>query len=228
MHGELRAAGDGLVHSGEACDGGEGCTSSCTLSSCGNGMLDQGEACEPTGESDPECLSSCLDARKLIFVTSVHYKGGEIGGVAGADEKCQALADAAGRPGIFRAWLASSAEDAPAVRFTWHDLPYVDAAGEVLAATYVDFYTARAPHLTETGADAAPASTECAGVAEVAWSVQVSAPLMSDSVDLDCSNWSQPDAQGAVARLTGDLATIVATCQNVACHESAPLLCVEQ
>ncbi|MBL8971744.1 MAG: hypothetical protein JNK56_14225, partial [Myxococcales bacterium] len=142
--------GDGLVGPGEACDGGAGCTAGCSLSSCGNGMLDKGEECEPASADDVECTQLCTDARKVIFVTSEMYKGGEIGGVAGGDAKCQALADKAGLPGTFLSWLATSKDDAPLVRFSWKEgVPYVDTAGELLASGWQQL--AKPPARTEVG-----------------------------------------------------------------------------
>ena len=52
-----------------------------------------------------------------VFVTSETYTG-NLGGVAGADDKCQALADQAGLPGVYMAWIADSVPaSAPATRF---------------------------------------------------------------------------------------------------------------
>lgn len=46
-----------------------------------------------------------------VFVTSETYTG-NLGGLAGADAKCQALADAAGLTGTWRAWLSTATENA--------------------------------------------------------------------------------------------------------------------
>lgn len=224
---KLPVCGDGLVGPGEACDGGEACTPGCSLATCGNGQLDPGEECEPAVEEDPECLASCLDGRKLIFVTSVHYKGGEIGGVQGADEKCQALAESAGRAGIFRAWLASSAEDAPAVRFIWHDLPYVDAAGVVLAGGWED--VDRPPLLNEHALPAQESSIPCGSTLHNAWSAGLYGPKVADDLEYDCGDFHDVDSLGAMAQLSGDgSVTINATCWKISCAGSAPLICVEQ
>ncbi len=47
----------------------------------------------------------------VAFVTSVAYPG-NLGGIAGADAKCQSRADAAGLPGTFKAWISDSTTDA--------------------------------------------------------------------------------------------------------------------
>jgi hypothetical protein len=53
---------------------------------------------------------------RRVFVSSVTYDG-DLGGIAGADAKCLSLANAAGRTGSWKAWLADSV-DSPAARFS--------------------------------------------------------------------------------------------------------------
>lgn len=62
------------------------------------------------------------DAR-FAFATSTLYTGSEIGGVAGADEKCAAAATAGGLPGTYLAWIADSSTD-PNARFSRAGGPY--------------------------------------------------------------------------------------------------------
>lgn len=63
----------------------------------------------------------------FVFVSSESYTG-NLGGVAGADAYCQALADASTLPaGVYKAWISgSTAESSPSQRFTGtpHNLPY--------------------------------------------------------------------------------------------------------
>jgi len=62
---------------------------------------------------------------KFIFVTSKTYTG-DLGGLAGADAKCQALANASHLVGVFKAWLSDSTQS-PSTRFTHPlDQMYVD------------------------------------------------------------------------------------------------------
>ena len=65
-------------------------------------------ACDPTlcGNGGP-----CA-----VFVTSSAFTGSEIGGLAGGDAKCAAIASGAGLPGTFKAWLSAGAET-PGTRF---------------------------------------------------------------------------------------------------------------
>ena len=77
---------------------------------------------------------------KTIFVTSATYNG-NLGGISGADDKCQAEADAANVPGIFRAWLSTDiTEDIPdRASFIKHDLPYNNVNGDNVANNFDDF-----------------------------------------------------------------------------------------
>jgi hypothetical protein len=60
---------------------------------------------------------SCPTPQPLIvFVTSATYDGA-LGGLAGADAKCQLLANQAGLVGIYKAWLSDSTQS-PSSRFT--------------------------------------------------------------------------------------------------------------
>jgi hypothetical protein len=60
-----------------------------------------------------------------IFVTSQSWNG-NLGGVSGADSKCQVLADDAELDGTFKAWISQSVSSSPAQ--SWSpptlDLPY--------------------------------------------------------------------------------------------------------
>ncbi|MGB7291827.1 MAG: hypothetical protein WBD99_06630 [Thermodesulfobacteriota bacterium] len=67
---------------------------------------------------------STIITPKLVFVTSTPYDG-NLGGLAGADAKCQEAADNAGLEGTFMAWLSDNS-DSPSTRFTTLSLgPYI-------------------------------------------------------------------------------------------------------
>ena len=96
----------------------------------------------------------CADlfAPKLAFVTSDAHQG-DLGGLIGADAKCQGLADAVGLGGTYRAWLSDSS-GSPATRFVKSFGPYVRTDGEVIANNWTD--------LTD-GAIAVPISVDESG-----------------------------------------------------------------
>lgn len=107
------------------------------------------------GSASPVVIYGCGKPKK-VFVSSASYKGGELGGLAGADAKCNALAANAGLSGVFKAWLSDSV-NSPATRFAQPPYQsYVLADGSTLIASSFAALTSgtlvHAIDKTETGA----------------------------------------------------------------------------
>nr|WP_293178178.1 DUF1554 domain-containing protein [Nannocystis sp.] len=154
----LAACGDGYVHAGvEDCDLGAGnsnayggCAPGTCLwgPRCGDGQVDPGdELCDPGVAVDPEseavpCAATCRFAGRIVFLSSQTYTG-DLGGVSGADLKCQALAKAfdPGRAHTYRAWISDSVSE-PATTFAHGAMftatPYVLRSGVEVAASFED------------------------------------------------------------------------------------------
>lgn len=166
--------GDGLIQIGkEACDNGAsnnntsygGCMQNCQLGPrCNDGIVQDVEECDlgddnGSGEFSPEgvpCDDGCRYQARLVFLSSVAYKGGEIGGVEGAHTKCKLLAEKAGYDNSenFMAWL-SDAVHSPAKDFLHTPgLPFVRPDGVRIADDWDDLIK-NGPHdgifVTETG-----------------------------------------------------------------------------
>ena len=76
---------------------------------------------------------------KTVFVTKSSFKS-NMGGLAGADAKCQAEADDPASivpPGTYLPWL-SDGQDSPDTRFTRSSHPYVRPDGTKFAEDYTD------------------------------------------------------------------------------------------
>lgn len=73
---------------------------------------------------------------KRVFVTSVFYNG-NLGGLAGADAKCQERADAAQLSGVWKAWLSSGTVSASS-RLTHSSLPYRTLDNAIVASGWTD------------------------------------------------------------------------------------------
>lgn len=73
---------------------------------------------------------------KRVFVTSQTYTG-DLGGLIGADSKCQVLAESANLGSTFKAWLSDSTTSA-ASRLTQSSLNYVMMNGTVIANGWSD------------------------------------------------------------------------------------------
>jgi hypothetical protein len=98
--------------------------------SCGAGNVCDSGACRALRCGDPG--QDCT-----VFISSESYTG-NLGGLAGADAKCQALADAAGIPGTYMAWLSDGAAS-PSTRFpTKSSSPYKLLNGVKIADNWAD------------------------------------------------------------------------------------------
>lgn len=86
--------------------------------------------------AESRARSLYFGAARRVFVSSDCHAG-DLGGVAGADASCQALAAAAGLGGTYSAWLAD-AHDGPAVRLPHASEPYVLVDGSVVALDWDD------------------------------------------------------------------------------------------
>lgn len=75
---------------------------------------------------------------KRVFVTGIKYSGSQIAGIAGADAKCQSLADAESLGGTFKAWIATDSTDDPESRFTQANVPYKRVDGLTVANDWAD------------------------------------------------------------------------------------------
>lgn len=217
--------GDGFVHEPiEACDGDDHCTAECTFETCGDGVVDQWEWCEPMlRPNDPDCTHLCTDARKIVFITSTHYRGGDLGGIAGANTKCQEHADAVGLDGDFWAYLASGISDAPATTWQWSKATYVD----VLGTPILGFIPPGVPFcgstgtLDESGNPHSKCDTLYLGSDEWAWYVH---DYSEDDPPVTCGGWTNVAGNGRAM-------TLSPCSQNnmgAPCSAAAPIICVEQ
>jgi hypothetical protein len=95
-------------------------------------------------EETPTENTPCGDGICTVFITSQTFDG-NLGGLAGADAKCQALAQAAGLSGSFRAWL-SNGTASPSSRFTKAPVPYVLVDGTPIASDWDDLVDGTLDH----------------------------------------------------------------------------------
>ncbi len=168
-----------------------------------------------------------------MFVTSVTYDG-DLDGIAGADAKCQAHADASQltRGGTYRAWLSGAhANSSPARRFTNTDRtgPYVlvDDAQTVIAADWAD--------LTSGESLSSPINiTEWGGSVQFtvhAWTYTLPNGLPGDAAGQEqyCRGWNSSDLTdlGAVGEnyLVDPRWTRAGT---AVCSDQQSLYCFEQ
>ena len=99
-----------------------------------DGVLDPEDDCPLEGPNVDGF--GCPFLSKTVFVTSESYTG-NLGGLAGADQKCNDLAAAASLAGDYKAWLSDSSQS-PNTRFTQFPGPYKMVNGTVIASDFAD------------------------------------------------------------------------------------------
>ena len=233
----LAACGDNITNgaAGEACDEGvmtATCDSDCTLVECGDLTLSAlaGEECDDGNLSDnDDCSSECKKLTRTIFVSSELYTG-NLGGLGGADMKCQQLAEDAGLPGIFYAWLSDGAI-APSNRFVKSGVPYVLTTGIVVAKNWTDLTDGTIQHAidtTETKGGAPIAAVGCSPGKPTVWTntLEKGTPWQVNG----CDAWAKTTglARQGHAKATNFTWTKFCEGQAASCAWKAALYCVEQ
>lgn len=229
--------GDGFLWEGvEECDSGPdnkiGSYGDCTPlectwwgAHCGDGVLQkEHEECD-LGDAENEedgnaCTKDCLIDGKVIFVTSVFYNG-DLGGLAGADDKCNTLALAAGvaNAGNFMAWL-STADESPASRMNHDGGRYVLLdGGTVVAESWNDLTDGMltgAINVNENGA-------------KVSGEVWTGTTAAGHATSLRCLDWTYAKSdEGGTHGLLSEKGASWTEKDAMGCSYFAYLICVEQ
>jgi len=221
---------DGRDLGGQSCDSlGEGpggvlaCNASCAFDTTGCPDCDLCDAgfCGPGG--------SCA---KVVFVTSATYNG-NLGGLAGADSECQALAASAGLNGTYLAWLADDS-DSPATRFAQATEPYVRTDGMQIASNWLTLIDGNldAPlDLAEDGISGPPTGQQaCPGqIANVWTNVQSDGTVAFPGPAGSCGGWTSTLDTGWVGHAVEWFSEgWTLSCTMVPCQFPKALYCFEQ
>ena len=198
-------------------------SNSSSVDTCGDGQLQDGEECD----SEEGCSAECTKEFRRVFVTSEVFTG-NLGGIAGADQKCQAAAESAGLPGDYMAWVSSS-EGSPAERFLKSAVPYRQLDGTEIASNWNDLIDGTLKSgilLTEKmGAPTKGTAMSCMLDVAFAWSgTQETGVGLADG---DCNDWSDGAGYGFAGwvGLTDNGWTIACMAD---CIDEAALYCFEQ
>ncbi len=176
-----------------------------------------GEAGQAQGGAGGSGGSAPIGGR--VFASSATYDG-VLGGISGADDRCQALADAAGLGGTFRAWIGDTQGNGPLTNFTRSTVPYTLIGGDVIAQDFDDLVDgALAGPITrdENGALIGAAMT-------FAWTGTMANGMAGSPC---CTDWSSTEAGGWVGSIiaTDDTWSFVG---GSPCTGVARLYCFEQ
>lgn len=136
----------------------------------------------PPTPSNTQTPTPTTIAVKRVFVTSQRYNG-NLGGLSGADLKCQQRANAANLGGTWKAWLSSSTQSASS-RLTHFNGPYMLINGTTIANNWSDLID---------GTLASPINvTEINGLVNIpVWTnTDISGGIAPKNTTWHCSNWA--------------------------------------
>lgn len=184
---------------------------------------------------------SAIAGSKVVFVTDDTYSGA-LGGLAGADEKCQTAADDAGLNGIYLAWLSTgpglilgTPSIDPQSRFIRHNVPYIRTDGTKVADHYADLVdgTIDAPiNHTEFGTQLFSMPDPVLFWSTTSANGEGLIPSLNDD-EWTCENWTT-DAMFTTAFYLGNIASTgfgwsaAGMSAPVLCGTPHHLLCVQQ
>lgn len=202
---------------------------------------DTGIDARDTGTPKPDS-----GAALTVFITSAIYPA-NLGGLAGADAKCQSVATASGLTGTYAAWL-STAGTAARVRLTHGTLPYALVDGTRIANDWDGLVSGNLLHAIDRNelGGTPPDSTICplivdGGTVHTADGAVQTAPAYYSATDVngnivitgwsDCTGWTST-APLLGTTFGGTVYTNISWSQScgssAGCTGSASLLCIQQ
>jgi hypothetical protein len=213
---------------GSACPTVSGVDSRCENAHCV--ITCQGASSNCDGDISNGCETPLAHCHKRVFVSSAVYTG-NLGGVAGADTRCQALADAATLGGTYKAWMSDEAVSARD-RLTHSTDSYVLLSGQVIAANWDALVVVLDRPIDETEQRGAPSTTPGL-VAQCDDGPAVMTGTFGDGTiagGSNCNNWTDGTNSSLVGfgntSYVGSLWT--AHCASPSCGVPLHLYCFEQ
>jgi hypothetical protein len=179
----------------------------------------------------PEAGDAGQPSPKIIFISSALYDG-NLGGLGGADAKCQALATAASLPGMFKAWLSDSIVFA-GQRLAHSKAPYVLVDKTVVANDWFGLTSGTLLHainLTETGGPPPTGTYGCGNTTQTVWShTNTQGSAASGGT---CSDWTSTSATtthaGSYLYKSWAWTDFCQLSGAGMCSKTAALYCIEQ
>jgi hypothetical protein len=162
-----------------------------------------------TAGTDPDtecnqdvCFGGACQTGKIVFATSLTYNGA-LGGLMGADLKCQNhVTMGCLPPGNYMAWL-STQQDTPSSRFTQSNIPYRRVDGALVANNWNDLTDGSigvAISLDEKGNPAPLSNIPSGCMQDLAYSGTTPAGAALMAAANRCSDWTSTTTEGLWGR----------------------------
>lgn len=208
----------------------------CTGDGCGEEAVAPSSAGDAGAAGDAGGEAGAVGKR--VFLSSAVYTA-NLGGAAGADVKCQGLADAAKLGGTYRAWI-SDATSSPSTRFTKSG-PYTLVDGTLVATDWAELVTGKLRHaidLTESrGAKPSGSGNFCTASTPQPFGAWSSTQADGTRASYDsCAGFTNGTLTYSTQIIFGDprstgSAWTASSCLNAGpsyCSKQAPIYCFEQ
>jgi len=186
---------------------------------------------DATAEASTDAGNDAATVQALVFTTSQTYTGA-LGGLSGADAKCQSLATQANLPGTYKAWL-SDATGTPVTRFTHSTVPYTLVDGTVVASDWNALVSGTLQHAIDKSESGGTPGKDNSGLSlpsgvTLVWtSTKYDGTLVPNTT---CVNWTSSSSSDP-SEWGRDDATNVDWSQwasSGSCGWVAPLMCFQQ
>jgi hypothetical protein len=189
-----------------------------------------GPGCPTDGGAGDAARPPFCPGGKCVFVTSATFNG-NLGGLAGADARCQAAADAVGVRGTYRAWLSTNTV-AARDRLTHATVPYYLIDGTLVANSWADLVGGGPRHAISVSEKntAPPNANVCVGGYSVWTATHVSGAQSVPGADVFCGEWNSTGNGATVgsSMSTGMYWTYKCNLAAGGCGMAASLYCFEQ
>lgn len=142
---------------------------------------DESSGAVPPDAGDGSSTGEPVDPpdERLVFVTAGEFFA-NLGGVAGADARCMAEAEAAGHGGQFLAWI-SDAATSPADRFELDGGPWIRVDDALVAEDWGDLVDGTIANPIELDAEGLPLDDQLAVWTNTSWD--------GTALGADCQGW---------------------------------------
>lgn len=158
-----------------------------------------------------------------VFVTQSTFKG-NLGGLTGADQKCQAAASNAGLSGTFKAWLSDTQTSASS-RLNHGSVPYKLVNGTVLGNDWDDLTDGTLASLINRD----ETNTLITSARKVWANTNYNGSIYSTNTNTTCINWtSLSDSQNGRYGKNDSLSSSWTNFGNEECDKTLSLYCFEQ